>query len=801
MCSQATCSLMAPAMLRWIKNSAWPASWRLAHDDIGLESWSLRFASPAMEASFVSSSVERLANALFQWAVVVAVLLMLAIFFKRRDPQMYPTHAAFAHSVVTDEAVYVLEACSILLAIAMKLPYQRLGLANMRMHSPHCLWLCEVLAVLCVLIALMLTLSTDPWYTAKLMGRDAAAMFSSPDRWVLHSDAQVLLTVDIYITISHILLPVRLCVMWPVGIAGLGLYVACACYLGSAEPPEMIKRNIFMLVGLVISAWLGKRKTELQERRAFCMLIAEKVLQCETEFRLSNIEANTETDTDVDATSMPTITHTGEHFSGLTGDILQRKLSRIVDVGKREHWLLDEDALQILPQHVLGSGSFGTVVRGLLCGSPVAVKVPFHNRSEHTVQYLAELANEVRVLRHVRHNNIVLFHGACIDPSRQAFALVIELVDGVRLDVYINNHAPPALARYSILQDICCALRYMHERSPSIVHGDLKATNVMTEQITSPRPRAKLLDFGLSTILTRNDPRLGGTIAWMAPELLLARNVHPNASADVFSFGRLIYVVMTGRQPLAGLSRRRIIASARKVRLPSLAWEESSQTNILGRQLAEQCSAYHASRRPHMKQIMGVLSTWSSLCMDLAIGLGEGGSPEQRAEHSAEEALVLPWQEGLLSFGGGKSKIRTSMSKSAMAGLDKTVIGFLGRGESKPKKLPTVVEHNTTSREFDVVHLTYPELLVTPIKTQMLMVLHTAMRWNCPVGESCCFYHVLVQTLQQVCDKMATRGCNHNQLTSYKQCPGCMALDAYEDSELLPCDVCGRVPSSRNIPL
>jgi len=122
---------------------------------------------------------------------------------------------------------------------------------------------------------------------------------------------------------------------------------------------------------------------------------------------------------------------------------------------------------------------------------------------------------------------------------------------------------------------ISLALLYLHTRQPCIVHGDIKDTNILVEA-TSRIPRAKLLDFGLARVITRNAKPTGGTLSWMAPEQILTPHKPPLPSYDVFSFGRLVGFIVTGQRPLQGISRNMIKRMARLNKLPSIPWPEES---------------------------------------------------------------------------------------------------------------------------------------------------------------------------------------------------------------------------------
>ncbi|CAE8676921.1 unnamed protein product [Polarella glacialis] len=197
-------------------------------------------------------------------------------------------------------------------------------------------------------------------------------------------------------------------------------------------------------------------------------------------------------------------------------------------LGRKEHWLLHLDDLELEPRTIIGQGTYATVLLGKAHGMQVAVKhtKSFDSSSENyiaSLEYLQTHINELRVLRHARHPNIVYFHGA-VFMRKLGVALVMELVNGPSMSNFIQRDTSckllPKLTpniRHRLLLGIASALWYLHKRSPSIVHGDMKPDNICIESPQLETPKPKLLDFGQSRVLSSGAEKLGGTVSSNPP--------------------------------------------------------------------------------------------------------------------------------------------------------------------------------------------------------------------------------------------------------------------------------------------
>eukprot|EP00927_Polykrikos_kofoidii_P027103 TRINITY_DN23972_c0_g1_i2.p1 TRINITY_DN23972_c0_g1~~TRINITY_DN23972_c0_g1_i2.p1 ORF type:complete len:978 (+),score=147.14 TRINITY_DN23972_c0_g1_i2:196-2934(+) len=324
-------------------------------------------------------------------------------------------------------------------------------------------------------------------------------------------------------------------------------------------------------------------------------------------------------------------------------------LGEIAEKGFQERWILEQDAVRVQEDTILGAGGFGVVLQGEFFGSAIALKLPkgsSEDVGEHAVKNHS-LGNELRVLRIVWHPNIVKFYGCTIDPGSHEIMLVIELIEGVQLDSFVctRAHPPSTAMRCRLMRHICLALRYLHEQIPCVVHGDLKGNNILVEFWDSG-PRAKLLDFGLSRLLTKHVNPLGGTVRWMAPEVIRDRSGPPAASADVFSFGRLTYLIVTGRQPLKNMSCEDIVCAALQNRPLELKWPRTGPLLGEARPLSESCLSLTAMARPDMPDVMQALSSWK-LPRESARRISINGSIV-RIEPQLY-SMSQPWREGLRS--------------------------------------------------------------------------------------------------------------------------------------------------------
>ncbi|XP_043688039.1 uncharacterized protein LOC122639285 isoform X2 [Telopea speciosissima] len=250
----------------------------------------------------------------------------------------------------------------------------------------------------------------------------------------------------------------------------------------------------------------------------------------------------------------------------------------------------------------LGSGTFGTVYHGKWRGTDVAIKrikkSCFTGRSSEQERLTVEFWREADILSKLHHPNVVAFYGVVQDGPGATLATVTEfMVNGslrhvlLRKDRYLDRRK-----KLIIAMDAAFGMEYLH--SKNIVHFDLKCDNLLVNLKDPIRPICKVGDFGLSKI-KRNTLVSGGvrgTLPWMAPELLNGSSSKVSEKVDVFSFGIVLWEILTGG----------IVNNTLRPPVPSYCDPE-------WRRLMEQCWAPDPVVRPSFTEIASRLRVMSAV--------------------------------------------------------------------------------------------------------------------------------------------------------------------------------------------
>ena len=194
----------------------------------------------------------------------------------------------------------------------------------------------------------------------------------------------------------------------------------------------------------------------------------------------------------------------------------------------------------------IGIGKFGIVRRGVHKSTKRKVAIKIINKTRMTNQDRVLLTNELDILIIVRHPSVINLY-EIIDYYDTCY-IITEYIHGVDLYTYVEdkNYKIPEFRIVSIIQQISCANYYLSFFG--IIHRDIKPEHILLDD-KYEEPTIKLIDFGLSDILFPKEKSCAqfGTIGYAAPEVL--KGIPYNKSADIWSIGIMIYLLIIGCLP------------------------------------------------------------------------------------------------------------------------------------------------------------------------------------------------------------------------------------------------------------
>ncbi|PON86359.1 GPCR kinase [Trema orientale] len=219
---------------------------------------------------------------------------------------------------------------------------------------------------------------------------------------------------------------------------------------------------------------------------------------------------------------------------------------------------IDDIVRNLTSSNVIGTGSSGVVYRVMIpSGETLAVKKMWSSEES------GAFGSEIRTLGSIRHKNIIRLLGW--GSNRNLKLLFYDYLPNGSLSSLLHGAGKGGgfgaewEARYDVVLGVAHALAYLHHDCvPAIMHGDVKAMNVLL----GPRNEPFLADFGLARVVnssTTDDdegqlskpnqrPHLAGSYGYMAPEHASMQRI--TEKSDVYSFGVVLLEVLTGRHPL-----------------------------------------------------------------------------------------------------------------------------------------------------------------------------------------------------------------------------------------------------------
>ncbi|XP_052192996.1 serine/threonine-protein kinase PCRK1 isoform X2 [Diospyros lotus] len=321
---------------------------------------------------------------------------------------------------------------------------------------------------------------------------------------------------------------------------------------------------------------------------------------------------------------------------------------------------------------MIGEGGFGSVYRGVIGasgdgnGPDSKMDVAIKQLNRNGFQGHKEWINEVNFLGVVKHPNLVKLVGYCAEDDERGIQrlLVYELMHNKSLEDHLLSRVGSPLpwkTRLAIAQDAARGLAYLHEEMDfQLIFRDFKTSNVLLDEDFN----AKLSDFGLARLgpaagLSHVSTSVVGTVGYAAPEYVQTGRL--TAKSDVWSFGVVLYELITGRRAVErNLPRseqkllewvRPYISDSKKFYLildPRLEGQYCIKSAQKLAHLANKCLVKQPKSRPKMSvvvEMLGNIISEASLQDDSAPqpskdDEGAKEETEEEAEPAKEESNI-----------------------------------------------------------------------------------------------------------------------------------------------------------------
>ncbi|KAH6813270.1 ACT-like protein tyrosine kinase family protein [Perilla frutescens var. frutescens] len=257
-------------------------------------------------------------------------------------------------------------------------------------------------------------------------------------------------------------------------------------------------------------------------------------------------------------------------------------------------WEIDPQLLKFGSK--VASGSYGDLYRGTYRSQDVAIKILKAERLNAELQN--EFAQEVFIMRKIRHKNVVQFIGACTRPPN--LCIVTEYMSGGSVYDFLHKQKGsfklPGLLKVAI--DVSKGMDFLHQNN--IIHRDLKGANLLMDE----NEVVKVGDFGVARVKAQTGVMTAetGTYRWMAPEIIEHKPY--DHKADVFSFGVVLWELLTGKLPYEFLTPlQAAVAVVQRGLRPTIP----KHTNTKLAELLERCWLRDPTLRPDFSEITEIL--------------------------------------------------------------------------------------------------------------------------------------------------------------------------------------------------
>ncbi|KAK1371551.1 Receptor-like serine/threonine-protein kinase [Heracleum sosnowskyi] len=305
-----------------------------------------------------------------------------------------------------------------------------------------------------------------------------------------------------------------------------------------------------------------------------------------------------------------------ENFFKQNGGImLQQLLHKAENTAERAKIYTEEELKKATNNYdennVIGQGGYGTVYKGLLDDTFVAIKrSKVVDRSQ-----IDQFVNEMIILSQISHPNVVKLLGCCLETPVPL--LVYEYVTNDTLYYHIHDEdsatSIPWNMRLRIATETAGALAHMHSAPVHIIHRDVKSANILLDDEYT----AKVSDFGVSRLFSPEETHLAtlvqGTFGYIDPEYFHSGIL--TQKSDVYSFGVVLAELLTGAKVVSfgreeknrnlGLYFLSALEDDRLYTIlePRVRKEGHPEQLEGAAEIAKKCLRIEGAKRPKMKEV------------------------------------------------------------------------------------------------------------------------------------------------------------------------------------------------------
>ena len=265
----------------------------------------------------------------------------------------------------------------------------------------------------------------------------------------------------------------------------------------------------------------------------------------------------------------------------------------------------------------LGEGGMGIVYEAEQL-EPVKRRVALKllRRDMDTKAFIARFEVERQALAVMDHPNIAHVFDAGTADGRPYY--VMELVHGVELTTFCDEHRLTTNERLQIFLDLCSAVHHAHQKG--IIHRDLKPSNVLVA-MHDDRAVPKVIDFGIAKAIGQRLTDLTlvtglgqpvGTPAYMSPEQWEAQLADVDTRADIYSLGVMLYELLSGGLPHDAAKLVRAGSAAPHLLRDTPPALPSTRVRTMGDASTMVATARHTDARTLARELRGDLD-WIAL--------------------------------------------------------------------------------------------------------------------------------------------------------------------------------------------